>query len=140
MMTNDGGVTLLHEVAERRLPVARLEPVIGHERYERLITVAARVRKRLADRTIWNVSSVGAGRERRRAAHPGPARRYRDPARSADGRPDRRAGQGRRPGTVALPYRHRPPERHLPRRLGLPASLPVGRARLRLYQAAVRAA
>ena len=60
-MTNDGGVTLLHEVAERRLPVARLEPVIGHERYERLMTVAARVRKRLADRTIWNVSSVAVG-------------------------------------------------------------------------------
>jgi len=60
-MTNDGGVTLLHEVAERKLPVGRLEPVIGHERYERLMTVATRVRKRLADRTIWNVSSVAVG-------------------------------------------------------------------------------
>ncbi len=60
-MANDGRVTLLHEVAERRLPVARLEPVIGHERYERLMTVAARVRKRLAGRTIWNVSSVAVG-------------------------------------------------------------------------------
>ena len=60
-MTNDGGVTLLHEVAERRLPVTRLEPVIGRERYERLMTVAARVRKRLAGRTIWNVSSVAVG-------------------------------------------------------------------------------
>ena len=60
-MANDGGVTLLHEVAERKLPVARLEPVIGHERYERLMTVATRVRKRLADHTIWNVSSVAVG-------------------------------------------------------------------------------
>ncbi len=60
-MANDGGVTLLHEVAERMLPVARLEPVIGRERYERLLTVAGRVRTRLADRTIWNVSSVAVG-------------------------------------------------------------------------------
>jgi trehalose synthase len=60
-MTNDGGVTLLHEVAERTLPVARLEPVIGDERYQRLMTVATRVRNRLAHRTIWNVSSVAVG-------------------------------------------------------------------------------
>jgi trehalose synthase len=60
-MANDGGVTLLHEVAERRLPVARLEPVIGHERFERLAGVATRVRMRLAGRTVWNVSSVAVG-------------------------------------------------------------------------------
>ncbi|HEX9032293.1 MAG TPA: glycosyltransferase [Streptosporangiaceae bacterium] len=54
-------MTLLHEVAERRLPVARLEPVIGTERYERLITAASGLRKRLGGRTIWNISSVAVG-------------------------------------------------------------------------------
>lgn len=52
---------MLHEVAERRLPVARLEPVVGNERYERLITAASELRKRLGDRTIWNISSVAVG-------------------------------------------------------------------------------
>ena len=60
-MANDGSVTLLHEVAERRLPVARLEPVIGNERYERLMTVAVRLRQRLGDRTIWNINSTAVG-------------------------------------------------------------------------------
>ena len=54
-------MTLLHEVTDHRLPVARLEPVIGTERYERLITAAARLRTRMGERTIWNISSVAVG-------------------------------------------------------------------------------
>ena len=58
---NDGGVTLVHEVPVQTLPVARLEPVIGHERYERLISVATRMRHELGDRTIWNINSTAVG-------------------------------------------------------------------------------
>jgi len=61
VVANDGYVTLLHEVTDLRLPVARLEPVTGQERFQRLMTAAARLRGRLADRTIWNISSVAAG-------------------------------------------------------------------------------
>jgi trehalose synthase len=58
---NDGGVTLVHEVPVQTLPVARLEPVIGHERYERLISAATRMRHELGDRTIWNINSTAVG-------------------------------------------------------------------------------
>ncbi len=58
MMVN---VTLVHEVPVQRLPVARLEPVIGHERYDRLISVATRMRNELGDRTIWNINSTAVG-------------------------------------------------------------------------------
>ena len=61
VVTNDVCVTLLHEVTDSRLPVARLEPVIGPERYARLMTTAARLRCELGGRTIWNISSVAAG-------------------------------------------------------------------------------
>jgi trehalose synthase len=54
-------VTLLHEVAERRLPIARLEPVIGQERFDRLTAVAIRFKQRLGERTIWNVNSTAVG-------------------------------------------------------------------------------
>jgi trehalose synthase len=47
------------EVAAR--PVARLEPVIGRERYVRLVEAADEFRGRLAGRTIWNVSSTAVG-------------------------------------------------------------------------------
>jgi trehalose synthase len=47
------------EVAPR--PVAALQRVIGAERYQRLVQVANQLRKRLAGRTIWNVSSTAAG-------------------------------------------------------------------------------
>ncbi len=60
-MANDGAVTLLHEVAERRLPIARLEPVIGQERFDRLNSVGIRLRQRLGERTIWNVNSTAVG-------------------------------------------------------------------------------
>jgi hypothetical protein len=41
--------------------VAVLEPVIGAERYARLLTVAAQFRDRLGRRTIWNVNSTAVG-------------------------------------------------------------------------------
>ena len=54
-------MTLLHEVAERRLPIARLEPVIGRERFGRLASAATRLQASLGERTIWNVNSTAAG-------------------------------------------------------------------------------
>ena len=51
----------LHEVLVPRTPIAVLEPVIGTERYERLLTAAARIRDRLGRRTIWNVNSTAVG-------------------------------------------------------------------------------
>jgi trehalose synthase len=39
----------------------RLEPVIGGERYARLVRAAEELRERLAGRTIWNVSSTAVG-------------------------------------------------------------------------------
>ena len=47
------------EVATR--PVAQLEPVIGNQRYARLVQAADGFRERLAGRTIWNVSSTAVG-------------------------------------------------------------------------------
>ena len=47
------------EVAGR--PVSRLVPVIGGERYARLAATADQFRRRLAGRTIWNVSSTAVG-------------------------------------------------------------------------------
>jgi trehalose synthase len=60
-MTNDGVVTLLHEVSTRSLPLSRLEPVIGRERYNRLVSVGTSLRNRLGGRTIWNVNSTAVG-------------------------------------------------------------------------------
>jgi trehalose synthase len=56
-----GGVALIHEVPVETLPVARLEPVIGMERYVRLTSVATRMRSELGDRTIWNINSTAVG-------------------------------------------------------------------------------
>jgi trehalose synthase len=47
------------EVAAR--PVTSLEPVIGGERYARLVRAAYEFREQLAGRTIWNVSSTAVG-------------------------------------------------------------------------------
>jgi trehalose synthase len=58
---NDGGVALVHEVPVQPLPIARLEPVIGRERYERLAYMATRLRSMLGDRTIWNINSTAVG-------------------------------------------------------------------------------
>ncbi len=60
-MANDGCVTLLREVAERPLPLSRLAPVIGQERYDRLVTVGSLFKDRLGGRTIWNVNSTAVG-------------------------------------------------------------------------------
>jgi trehalose synthase len=54
-------VSLLRAVEVPRLPVSRLEPVIGAPRYAELVRAADEVRPVLAGRTIWNVSSTAAG-------------------------------------------------------------------------------
>jgi trehalose synthase len=43
------------------LAVSELEPVIGPERYARLVTAAAKFRQRLGPRSIWTVSSTAVG-------------------------------------------------------------------------------
>ena len=54
-------MTLVHTVKVPRLPVSRLEPVIGAPRYAELARAADRGRAVLAGRTIWNVNSTAAG-------------------------------------------------------------------------------
>ncbi len=54
-------VSLVKSVAVARRPVAQLEPVIGGERHAGLVRAADQFRKRLAGRTIWNVSSTAVG-------------------------------------------------------------------------------
>jgi trehalose synthase len=52
---------LLREVAVPPLDAAELEPIIGPERYTRLLAEATMFRERLGRRTIWNVSSTAVG-------------------------------------------------------------------------------
>ena len=54
-------MSLLHTVEVPRLPVSRLEPVIGAARYAELTLGAHEVRQELAGHTIWNVNSTAAG-------------------------------------------------------------------------------
>ncbi|MDR2986605.1 MAG: glycosyltransferase [Nocardiopsaceae bacterium] len=54
-------MALVHDVPVQSLPIARLEPVIGRERYERLDFMATRLRSMLGDRTIWNINSTAVG-------------------------------------------------------------------------------
>jgi len=54
-------VSLVHAVEVPRLPVSRLEPVVGGPQYAELASAADRVRPVLAGRTIWNVNSTAAG-------------------------------------------------------------------------------
>jgi trehalose synthase len=54
-------VSLVEPVTVARRPVAQLEPVIGRERYTRLVDTADQFRRRLAGRTVWNVSSTAVG-------------------------------------------------------------------------------
>jgi trehalose synthase len=54
-------MALLTEVPVPTMPVAELEPVIGPERYERLVAAATVFRGELGQRTIWNVSSTAVG-------------------------------------------------------------------------------
>jgi trehalose synthase len=60
-MTNDGTVDLLRTVPVPHRPVSRLRPVIGAQRYERLLGAAESFRRRLAGRRIWNVNSTAVG-------------------------------------------------------------------------------
>ena len=53
-------MTLVHVVEVPRLPVSRLEPVIGAPRYAELTRGADQVRQVLARRTIWNVNFGGS--------------------------------------------------------------------------------
>jgi trehalose synthase len=61
MPAGDGRVSLLREVAVSPLDAAELEPIIGPERYTRLLAEATMFRERLGRRTIWNVSSTAVG-------------------------------------------------------------------------------
>jgi len=54
-------VSLVHAVEVPRLPVSRLEPVIGASRYAELAGATERLRPVLAGRTVWNVNSTAAG-------------------------------------------------------------------------------
>ena len=54
-------MSLVHAVDVPRLPVSRLEPVIGTSRYVQLARAAGQVRQVLAGRAIWNVNSTAAG-------------------------------------------------------------------------------
>lgn len=51
----------LSHVDVARRPIAQLEPVIGAERFGRLVAVAAQFRARLAGRSVWNVNSTAVG-------------------------------------------------------------------------------
>jgi trehalose synthase len=54
-------VGLVVPVAVPRRAIANLEPVVGKDRFERLIHAAARLRHQLGGRTVWNVNSTAAG-------------------------------------------------------------------------------
>ena len=54
-------MSLLHAVEVPRLPVSRLEPVIGAPRYAELTRAVDQLRPVLAGHTIWNVNSTTAG-------------------------------------------------------------------------------
>ena len=54
-------MSLVHAVDVPRLPVSRLEPVIGTSRYVQLARAAGQVRQVLAGRAVWNVNSTAAG-------------------------------------------------------------------------------
>ena len=54
-------MSLVHSVEVPRRPVSLLEPIIGGERYLRLVEAADRVRHLLAGRSIWNVNSTATG-------------------------------------------------------------------------------
>lgn len=54
-------MSLVRSVEVVTRPVAELAPVIGNERYQRLVAAADQFRQTLAGRTIWNVSSTAVG-------------------------------------------------------------------------------
>jgi trehalose synthase len=54
-------VSLVEPVTVCRRPVEQLTPVIGTDRFARLVEAAGQFRGQLGERTIWNVSSTAAG-------------------------------------------------------------------------------
>ncbi|HEY7360493.1 MAG TPA: glycosyltransferase, partial [Streptosporangiaceae bacterium] len=54
-------MTVLREVPVPPLAVSEFEPVIGPQRYARLLAAAAEFRGRLGSRAIWTVSSTAVG-------------------------------------------------------------------------------
>lgn len=56
-----GRETLVSEVSVPQRALAKLEPLIGEERYLELQEAAAEARSLLGGRTFWNVSSTAAG-------------------------------------------------------------------------------
>jgi trehalose synthase len=55
------GVNPLTEVRVPHRPLARLEPIIGADRYARLTDAAAQFAKQLSGRTVWTVNSTASG-------------------------------------------------------------------------------
>ena len=54
-------MSLVKVVEVPRRPVSLLEPIVGGQRYLRLVENADQVRRQLAGRTIWNVNSTATG-------------------------------------------------------------------------------
>jgi trehalose synthase len=54
-------VSLVNAVEVPRRSVSLLEPIVGGQRYLRLVETAGQVRRQLAGRTIWNVNSTATG-------------------------------------------------------------------------------
>jgi trehalose synthase len=54
-------VSLVESVPVEQRSVAQLQPIIGEQRYERLVRVADHFRQNLSGQTIWNVSSTANG-------------------------------------------------------------------------------
>jgi trehalose synthase len=54
-------VSLVTVVEVPSRPVSLLEPIVGGQRYRRLVDAADRVRRQLDGRTIWNVNSTATG-------------------------------------------------------------------------------
>jgi trehalose synthase len=54
-------VSLVEPVQVQPRSVAQLEPIIGPQRYDRLVRAADQFQQNLAGRTIWNVSSTAFG-------------------------------------------------------------------------------
>jgi trehalose synthase len=52
---------LLRPVPVPARPVARLEPIVGATRYQRLLAEAGQFRDQLGERTVWNVNSTAVG-------------------------------------------------------------------------------
>src|SRR5690349_10072794 len=59
--TEGDAVSLVKVVEVPRRPVSLLEPIVGGQRYLRLVEAAGQVRQKLAGRTIWNVNSTATG-------------------------------------------------------------------------------